>query len=536
MDIVEKIGSFETLEIQRLKSQDKLDSLKKHEERNKLGQFATPSFLAYEILEFAKTLLDPSKNIIFLDPAFGTGSFFSALLRLFPMTQISAASGFEIDPHYGQEALTLWSKTPLKLSIVDFTKLSPPESEEQKANLIICNPPYVRHHHLASDEKVRLQNIVKHKTGIRLNGLAGLYCYFLLLSDGWMAKNALAGWLIPSEFMDVNYGAQIKFYLLNKVTLIRIHRFDPNHVQFQDALVSSAIVWFKKERPPINHEVEFTYGGTLTKPYITSSISSKVLGKAAKWTNLLANSNYKQGNENVQGDTPLKFSDIFEIKRGIATGANSYFILGSEQLSRRNLPFEFFIPILPSPRYLKIDEIHADEKGNPKIDPQLYLLDCNLGEEEIRHKYPTLWNYLEVGISQGIHERYLCRHRLPWYSQEYRSASPLLCTYMGRSVSTFGKPFRFILNHSKAIAANVYLMLYPRPHLALAFKEEPSLLETIWHELNKIPVEALINEGRVYGGGLHKLEPNELGNANIDFLKSILPISCKNRGKQIALF
>jgi hypothetical protein len=42
--------------------------------------------------------------------------------------------------------------------------------------------------------------------------------------------------LIPSEFMDVNYGAAVKRYLLNKVTLLHIHRFDPHDVQFGDAL------------------------------------------------------------------------------------------------------------------------------------------------------------------------------------------------------------------------------------------------------------------------------------------------------------
>jgi hypothetical protein len=45
--------------------------------------------------------------------------------------------------------------------------------------------------------------------------------------------------------MDVNYGKAVKHYLLSRVTLLHIHRFDPNGVQFADALVSSAVVWFR---------------------------------------------------------------------------------------------------------------------------------------------------------------------------------------------------------------------------------------------------------------------------------------------------
>jgi adenine-specific DNA-methyltransferase len=41
---------------------------------------------------------------------------------------------------------------------------------------------------------------------------------------------------------------------------------------------------------------------------------------------------------------------LFYIKRGIATGANAFFILAAEQIERRGLPHEFFTPILPSPR------------------------------------------------------------------------------------------------------------------------------------------------------------------------------------------
>lgn len=66
--------------------------------------------------------------------------------------------------------------------------------------------------HLEQTEKLRLQELVKQGTGIRLSGLSGLYCYFLLLAHAWVAEGGVACWLVPSEFMDVRYGTQIKHY------------------------------------------------------------------------------------------------------------------------------------------------------------------------------------------------------------------------------------------------------------------------------------------------------------------------------------
>ena len=91
-------------------------------------------------------------------------------------------------------------------------------------------------------EKVPLQQAVKPPAGLRLSGLTGLYGYFVCLAYAWLAADGLAGWLIPSEFMDVNYGRPIKEFLLKRVTLLRIHRFDPKGVQFRAALVSLAVV------------------------------------------------------------------------------------------------------------------------------------------------------------------------------------------------------------------------------------------------------------------------------------------------------
>jgi hypothetical protein len=366
--------------------------------------------------------------------------------------------------------------------------------------------------------------------GVRLNGLAGLYCYFLCIAHRWMAENGLAGWLIPSEFMDVNYGEQVKKYLLSHVTLLRIHRFDPGDVQFGDALVSSAIVWLKKAPPPSDHVVEFTYGGTLTKPNISGFISAETLRGAAKWTKFPRSSSdagpdYKQ----------LKLSDLFKIQRGLVTGSNEFFILTPDQIARHQIPAEFLTPILPSPRYLPADEIEADDAGEPILKHKLFLLRCDLPEHEVRARYPSLWRYFQTGVAAGIDQRYLCRHRSPWYAQETRPPAALLCTYMGRQGDR-NRPFRFILNHSKATAANVYLMLYPKPLVQRELTDRPDLLKAVCYALNQIAPETLIGEGRVYGGGLHKMEPKELGNASAEPVLAVLPGLSAGQATQLSLF
>ncbi|HEX7026095.1 MAG TPA: SAM-dependent DNA methyltransferase, partial [Gammaproteobacteria bacterium] len=270
----------EEKEQERLALQATLDAEKTQVERNRLGQFATPTALAEDILRYAASLLPPAASIRFLDPAIGTGSFYSAFLKVFPVNRIAEALGFELDPHYGMPARRLWKDTGLTLKLADFTRAAP----SPRFNILICNPPYVRHHHLNNEDKIRLQLRTQRASGMKISGLAGLYCHFLGLSYAWMMDGGLAGWLIPSEFMDVNYGQAVKRFLLNRVTLLHIHRFDPNDIQFADALVSSAIVWFKKEPPPDDHEVKFTFGGTLSEPKLSRSVLSDALVHEPKWT------------------------------------------------------------------------------------------------------------------------------------------------------------------------------------------------------------------------------------------------------------
>ena len=58
--------------------------------------------------------------------------------------------------------------------------------------------------------------------------------------------------------------------------------------------------------------------------------------------------------------------------------------------------------------------------------------------------------------------------------------------YMGRMREN-RRAFRFILNKSRAIAANVYLTLYPKALLARMLRESPELLQPVRAALGAIP-------------------------------------------------
>ena len=92
----------------------------------------------------------------------------------------------------------------------------------------------------------------------------------------------------------------------------------------------------------------------------------------------------------------------------------------------------------------------------------------------------------------------------------------------------------FILNKSKSIVTNSYLGLYPKPIFYRLQESDPEISLQILEMLNSIESKELIKNGRVYGGGMYKLEPKELENVEIN-----IPINLKkyvNSAKQLTLF
>lgn len=482
--------------------QKKLDSEKSLEDRNKMGQFSTPYSLARQICEYVCVQLGTSIDS-FLEPSIGTGAFFSALSE---MVEIKRSVGYEIDEFYFKPAERLWADRQIELINKDFLMTEPNE----KFSLILANPPYTRHHHIDNVYKKTLGEKIAKNFGLKVSGLAGLHIYFMMLSSLWLEEGGYSFWLVPTESLYVNYGRELKKFLLDNVDLIGIHSFDNNDVQFTDALVSSSIIVFRKTSSR-TAQVRFSWGSDLNHPAHECIVRKDSLDSSLKWNK-----------ENILNKVSCSHPEItigtfFTVKRGIATGDNKFFIVDNVVRDAYKLPMSVLTPIIPPPRKLKSD-IYTSEDF---MSDNQYLITCKNDKEEIKNHYPGLYKYLMKGEHEDVNLRSNCKNRDPWYGLERREVPPIFVSYMGRESGQKLLPIRFILNRAGVIATNSYLCLYPRDEYKQYFKDS-DICKDVWWALSSISANVLKAYGRSYGGGLLKWEPKELASIPCSELSQIL--------------
>ena len=489
----------------RQNRQVELDAAKTQAERNKMGQFSTPFPLAFDIVNSLKPIL-PKGKINFLEPAVGLGVFYSAIEKCLGK-RCQSATGIEIEPHYANPSREIWKGSLLKIVRADFLACDPTE----EFNVLVTNPPYVRHHHIPTATKKHLGEMVKNQCGFALSGLAGLYCYFMMLSPRWMMNGGVMSFLVPSEFMDVNYGISVKRFLLECVELVSIHRFAAEDLQFDDALVSSCVVTYRKRKPKADICVKFSIGQCVSKPRKTVDIPADQLRPESKWTNYFESGLCREVAKKTIGD-------FFSVKRGVATGENRYFIVGENIVREYNIPRTFLKPVLPAPRYLK--KIELSSPNDIKVNGEMkYLFTCAEKEETLRLRHPGVWRYICEGRNRKVNEGYICKNRSPWYYCPFGRPAQIVLPNMARAHKD-GKVFRFVLNQVDAVGTNSYLAFYPKACVEELLRDE-SILRKVWQALNDLPQDVLTRGGRFYGGGLQKLEPREVMNLSADTFSSL---------------
>jgi len=455
-------------------------------ETKQLGQVATPEPIA---MLMAKWVMSAKPRTV-LDPAAGLGGLLAACRQFNQRVELVGA---ERDTETLQRAKTS-APRGTKLILADYLK-----SDAGLFDGIIANPPYVKAHRLDYTEKDWCY--FEERLGTPLDRLTNLYALFLLKIWEDLAPHGRAAVILPAEFLNANFGEEIKERLVRAIRPAALVVFTPSVNLFADALTTSAIVFLEKGRPTsafawlkrvdslqeAEEVVEKVCAGNMKRDGNDGS-ELTTLNPREKWLNLLLN-------KTARPDTalfPKCIGDYFNCRRGIATGANDFFCLSRAEMREHHLAEAHVEPCIT--KATDADGlVFTHEKFDALIarDRRCFLLNPSRNGQ-------NLIRYLELGEQRGIPKRHLPSHRPVWYLPENRAVADIWAAVFSR------ESVKFILNVSGAKNLTCFHGLYAKPG-----SEMLAPLMTLFLN-SSLGQQSFSQVNRFYGDGLNKLEPKDV--------------------------
>jgi len=337
-----------------------------------------------------------------------------------------------------------------------------------KFDAVVANPPYVRQEdlfpskehfreHLKSAEFRDTNNRTPYFDGDKkLSKRSDLYVYFITHATQFLRDGGRLGFIVPSKWMNVKYGAALQEFLYDHYRVDAVVGFRLR--VFEDALVDSVLILAERvededERRDnivnfvrINEEMsapdivdtatfdyavpEDAYMKIYSRPnYRTTSVRQSYLmdedrDKIEPY--LFAPNVYIQLLENEQM-TEMRY--LAEAGGGIMTGANKFFFIDEQEISDIGLSEKFLSPAVKNFKQIEDKEVLTEDSTD------LYILDIHSYVEDVKSMsgisesdlerrvknqlrkdgFDELLAYIEWGESQGYNKRSSTKKRDVWF-------------------------------------------------------------------------------------------------------------------------
>lgn len=460
------------------------------EHRKKYAQFFTPVEIAYIMSEW----LLGNRNLSYvLEPAFGLGIFSRILLS---KKEDLLITGYDVDKVIYKESLKVFKgSNSVNLMLKDY--IDNDDNWDEEYDGIVCNPPYFKFHDY--DNKSIISKI-NQKLNIKLTFHTNLYALFLLKSISQMKKNGRCAYIVPSEFLNSDYGEKVKRYLIYSKKLRHIIAFNFKENVFDDALTTSAIILCANDEfcdtiafSYIKDITELEKVGQIISEYPNNKNSDFIyainkIRADVKWKNYYSPTYIPKFKNLVQ------FTTYAKVMRGIATGSNEYFTFNLSKVISSGIDMHNMQPcICHSSDVSGLCFTSDDFNSLLYSDKNVYILNpVNIQDEKLQV-------YISIGEEKEINKRYLTSKRIPWYSMERREPSPIWVNVFNRH------GLRFVRNETSALNLTTFHCIYVSDNL---FGVDADLLFA--YLISDTAKKLFSISGREYGNGLSKFEPNDL--------------------------
>lgn len=421
-------------------------------------------------------VLKGRKKTHVLEPAYGLGIF----SRVIERTTNILVDAYEADPIIFNAAQSV---LPIGVDLVNDDYFLSDWSTKYDA--IICNPPYFKFHDY--DNASYIPDVNKH-LGTKLSGFTNLYSLFLLKSLAQLQEGGRLAYIVPSEFLNADYGVEVKRALIESNALQHIIIVDFTECAFDDALTTACIILC--ERCNGSHNVRFSVVKDVQQ--LNSSFDEFVeyqtekLDAEKKWKA------YYEDRNCVKYNHLVPFSTFAKVSRGIATGANDYFTFKLSKVDEYNIPQSSFRHCICHASDVSGQVFTSEDfEKIANRDKTVFLFDGSAEPDECHVQF-----YIHLGEEIGVNKKYLTASRKPWYALENREPSPIWVSVFNRN------GLRFIRNKAGVYNLTTFHCVYNISDI------DTEILFS--YLVTNVAKEIFLDNSRQYGNGLIKFEPNDL--------------------------
>lgn len=442
-------------------------------ENKRNGIYYTPTTLA-EFL--AKPLINKSEISVF-DPAYGEGALLLAAEKVFKEIRYSKNDSinlFGCDIAAPQNG-SLYHLQNLHLYELDFFEYP----IEHKFDVILMNPPYVRHH-LIENEKIDFYRTLIKET-FDLRRTSDLWTYFLIKSIMHLKKGGSVGAILPWSFLQADYARNLRLWLSERFGQIKILALSNRY--FERAAERVVLIWLTNYGEP-SKSIKIA-----TAKNLDENVSYIYLG-SNKW-----NADRITFDENSDIDSILsrfknefgfsEFENHAKVKIGVVTGADDYFIMSKKEANKLGFSDENLIPIFTSSKELS----GFFNNGHDQLKRLIAISE---------NSYNNFKYYIEEGERNQYHLRAHSMRRNPWYAVIVGEIPDAFFPYRMTKL-----PY-LVLNDQKIQCTNSVHRIYFKN---LTDIEKKWIQVSLFSAVGQLSIE---HYSKTYGRGMLKIEPRAL--------------------------
>jgi adenine-specific DNA-methyltransferase len=469
------------------------------------GGFYSPARLVQACLDRVAALSDDRTSLRVFEPSAGDGAFLRGLKDHELAPRIAQVTAVEINAAEAAKCQDSLDTASFQGTVITGSVLSGARPLLGKYDVAVGNPPFVRFQFLTEDDRNGAFDIAA-ANGFRLTGVSNLWIFVILTALTRLRAGGVFAFIVPAECFTGISARSVRTWLIQNIDSLQADLFPPGSFPgvLQEIVVLSGIF----NPPPAGRTSAplrvFEYLGT--GPFAWTHAVDQ---SAPTWTRyLLTPPQLSAWQDLTRLPAFYPLSEVARLSVSTVTGANEYFSVNDEVLQDHALG-AWSLPLLPRIRHatglLFAAEDHADLD---RLDCPRWLLNfaADLPSPERGQRARS---YLRDGEERGLHLRYKCRIRDPWYRVPVVQPGSLLLSKRSHKYP------RLVLNSALVTTTDT---IYQGRMTSQFEGREEDLVAGFHNTATLLTAEI---EGRSFGGGVLELVPTEIGRISVPVLPQL---------------